>query len=68
MFRGGDRDGVLILTDQQVIDIYNKMVEHYGDALPNPDHCPKEFQHYVRLFTYAQNANPGTDHAPQANS
>ena len=56
------------MTDNEVLDIYNRMVERWGDALPNPDHCPKEFAHYVRLFTYTENANPRADHAPQANS
>lgn len=55
------------MTEQQIIDTYNRMVEHYG-TLPDPEHCPKEFQYYVKLFTYTQNANPTANHSPQANS
>lgn len=56
------------MTDQQILDTYNQMVEQYGDALPNPEHCPKEFQYYVKLFTYTQNANSRAADPSQANS
>jgi len=56
------------VTEQQIIDTYNKMVAHYGDMLPNPEHCPKEFQYYVKLFAYTENANSGENQAYSANS
>lgn len=56
------------MTDEQILDTYNRMVAHYGDSLPNPEHYPKQFQYYVKLFTYTENANPAADYAPQANS
>jgi len=31
---------------------YNRMVEIYGDKLPNFEHQPKEFAYYVRLYKY----------------
>ncbi len=43
------------MTDEQLEMIGNAMVEHYGDMLPDPDHCPKEFAHYAKLFMYNNN-------------
>jgi hypothetical protein len=59
---------VSMMTDEEVLNIYARMVEQYGELLPNPEHQPREFAHYVRLFTYTENANPRADNAPQANS
>lgn len=56
------------MTDQQALDTYNQMVEHFGGSLPDFEHCPKEFAYYVKLYTYTKNANPGAYDAPQANS
>jgi len=40
------------MTDEEVLKLYDEMVEMYGHKLPNPDHCPNEFQYYVKLFLY----------------
>ena len=40
------------MTDQEVLDFYNKLVEHYGDALPNFEHEPIRFAYYVKLYKY----------------
>ena len=48
--------------------LWNDLVAHYGDSLPDPEQQPKEFKYYVKLFLYTKNANPAADHAPQANS
>ena len=40
------------MTDEQALTIYNRMVEKYGDKLPDLEHCPKEFEYYVRLMKY----------------
>lgn len=37
------------MTDQEVLEHYNRMVEIYG-KLPDPDHCPKQFEYYVKLY------------------
>jgi len=29
-----------------------EFLEMYGDKLPNPEHCPKEFEYYVRIYKY----------------
>jgi hypothetical protein len=31
-----------------------EFLEMYGDRLPNPDHCPKEFAYYVMLYKYSK--------------
>lgn len=51
------------MTDEQIIDRYNAMVAHYGDLLPDPEHCPKEFYHYVQLFSYFTNTDSGENRA-----
>jgi hypothetical protein len=39
------------MTDEQVLEHYNRMVEYFGD-LPNPEHEPKRFMYYVKLYRY----------------
>lgn len=38
------------MNEQQLTDIWNGMVAVYGDELPDPDHCPRQFKHYLKLF------------------
>jgi hypothetical protein len=40
------------MTDDEVLKLYNEMVEYYGDALPNFEHEPIRFAYYVRNFNY----------------
>ena len=37
------------MTPEQM---YNEMVQIYGDALPNLVQQPKEFEYYVKLYKY----------------
>ena len=37
------------MTVEEQIEEFLKM---YGDRLPNPEHCPIEFEHYVKLYKY----------------
>jgi len=39
------------MTVEEQIEEFLKM---YGDRLPNPEHCPKEFEYYVRLYKYVK--------------
>lgn len=32
--------------------IGERLVELYGDELPNPDHCPRQFEFYLKLYMY----------------
>jgi hypothetical protein len=47
------------MTDEEVLKLYDEMVKRYGDKLPNPDHCPQEFQYYVKLFLYDKKVGGG---------
>ena len=38
------------MTDEKLEQIGQALVEMYGDKLPNPEHCPREFQHYLKLY------------------
>jgi hypothetical protein len=40
------------MTNQEILEFYNKMVEFYGPALPNPEHQPIQFAYLVKLFKY----------------
>ena len=40
------------MTDEQALTIYNRMVEKYGDSLPDFEHQPKIFAYYVMLMKY----------------
>ena len=37
-------------VDEQI----EEFLEMYGDRLPNPEHCPKEFAYYVMLYKYGK--------------
>lgn len=38
------------MTEEEILEIYNKLVEEYGDELPNFNHHPLQFAHYVKLY------------------
>lgn len=40
------------MTEQEMLDFYNELVDHYGDKLVNPEHHPIQFQHQVKLYRY----------------
>jgi hypothetical protein len=46
------------MTNEKVMQLYNELVEEYGDKLPNPDHYPKTFQYYVKLYKHYRKNNP----------
>ena len=35
-------------------DAIKEFLEMYGDRLPDPEHCPREFEYYVRLYKYCK--------------
>jgi hypothetical protein len=39
------------LTNEQALELYEKMSDVYGEHLPHPVHEPIRFAYYVRLFT-----------------
>lgn len=40
------------MTDEEVLYHYNKMVEIFSSDLPDPDHEPRRFAFYVKLYKY----------------
>lgn len=40
------------MTLEEMKKIYEEMLVEFGEKLPNADHCPKEFQYYVKLHMY----------------
>ena len=36
------------MTPEQI----EEFLEIYGDRMPNPENCPKEFNHLLRLYMY----------------
>ena len=37
------------MSNEEVLQHYRRMVEIYG-SLPDPDHEPKQFTYYVKLY------------------
>ena len=40
------------MTNEQILEYYDKLVRYYGPALPDPDHQPVQFQYLVDLYKY----------------
>jgi len=40
------------MTDSEVKQFYEELVEHYGDKLVNFEHYPKQFANQVKLYRY----------------
>ena len=46
------------LTKQQ---IWDALVKKYGDELPDPEHCPKQFKYLVKLYLFQQSLQQGKE-------
>jgi hypothetical protein len=40
------------MTDEEVTNFYNELVDHWGDKLANFEHEPKRFQYQVTIYKY----------------
>lgn len=40
------------MTEEQIMKAYEEMIELFGDKLPNPEHYPRMFAHFVLLYKY----------------
>lgn len=40
------------MTDEQILKHYDRMVEIFGDELPDPEVYPKTFAHFVKLYKH----------------
>ena len=37
---------------QKIEEMRTEMIEMFGDKLPDPEHEPKRFDYYIRLFLF----------------
>ena len=42
------------MTDEEILKFVDEMEEHFG-TLPSPEHEPKRFAWYVKMFKYYKN-------------
>ncbi len=40
------------MSDEEIEFHWNNMVSAFGSNLPNPDHEPRRFAYYVKLYKY----------------
>ena len=40
------------MTDQEILQLYQELEEHYGDKLVNFEHHPLQFQWQVTTYLY----------------
>ena len=40
------------MTDTEIMQFYQELVEHYGDDLANFEHEPRRFAHQIKLYRY----------------
>jgi len=40
------------MSDNELELIMNRMKEVFGESLPNPNHEPKRFYHYAKMYWY----------------
>lgn len=45
------------MNDEEVTDYYQKLIEYFGDSLPNYEKYPKSFAYYVKLYRYKMSKN-----------
>jgi hypothetical protein len=43
------------MSDEEVLQFYAQLEEHYGDRLANFEHHPRQFAHQVALYRYYTN-------------
>ena len=40
------------MTNEQALELWNNMVDYFGDRVPHPIHQPIQFNYYLKLFFY----------------
>ena len=40
------------MSETEVMELYDKLVEYYGDKLASFEHCPKTFEFQVKMYKY----------------
>lgn len=49
------------MTDEQILEKYNELVEMFGDKLPNPEQYPRCFGYYVKMYNYRKCLEKGEE-------
>jgi len=42
------------MDDEQVMERYKKLVDNYGEQLPNPLVEPRRFEYFVKIFNWSE--------------
>lgn len=42
------------MTDEEALKIYEEMMKMFGDKIPDPDHSPREFAFFVKLYQHCK--------------
>jgi hypothetical protein len=42
------------MTDKEALDLYDEIKKMFGEALPDPDHYPKQFAYFVSLYRHSK--------------
>jgi hypothetical protein len=53
------------MTDEQVLEKYKALEEHWGDKLANFEHHPRQFAYQVALFNYYNERKQNEDSSMQ---
>ena len=40
------------MTDEQILEFYDKLVEFNGGVVPHPEHHPLQFAYIVKMYKY----------------
>lgn len=48
------------MTDEEIVSFYNEMVKMFG-TIPNPEHHPRQFKHYVGLYNHIKQNEKKTE-------
>jgi hypothetical protein len=40
------------MSDEQIMSTYEKLKQHFGDKLPDPEHSPLQFAYFVKIYKY----------------
>ena len=52
------------MTDKEVLELYEKLEEWYGETLVNFEHHPIQFRNQVKLYRYYKERNERTSDQP----
>lgn len=45
------------MTNDEILKIYDNLLEMYGDDLPDFEHEPKQFAYVLKLYLYYEHTN-----------